>query len=192
MTWTKELIKEQTKDRTPYTDDQIDYLVRVLNSVVFPWTALDVDDVQLKLEPGAFGDVFTLYIGGLCYMTTSAPDLLDHRSILEQARGDILLTGLGLGVGILLANLNENVTSITVIENHPLILKHIGSMIAEHSKVPLTLIEADANEWVPDRQYDFTYIDHSYERADESNYAISCKQIVSWWDERQALVKTWQ
>jgi hypothetical protein len=193
MIWTKELIRNQNKDLTPYTDNQVDYLVQVLNTIVFPWTCLDIKNVQLKTEPGAFGDTYALYIDGLCYMTTSAPDLLDHRTIFEEASGDILLTGLGLGLGVLLANANQNVTSITIIENHPLIIKHIAPMVAKAcGRIPMNLIEHDANTWVPNQQFDFAYIDHAYEKADETPYIPFCKQIISWWDERQELMKTWQ
>lgn len=193
MIWTKELIKNQNKDLTPYTDEQVDYLVKVLNTIVFPWTHLDTKNVKIKTEHGAFGDMFTLYIDGLCYMTTSAPDLLDHRSIFEEASGNILLTGLGLGLGVLLANANKNVTSITVIENHPLVIKHITPMVRKVCKrISIKLIEHDANTWVSNQQFDFAYIDHAYERADETPYISFCKTIVSWWDERQELEKTWR
>ena len=190
---TIEDFRNQNKDLTPYTDLQIDYLCRVLNEVKFPWECFEDGNVKIQTHPGAIGNVFVLTINDQCYMTTSPPDLLDHACLLIEASGNVLLTGLGLGVGVLLCNANRNVSSVTIIENNPVVIKHIVPMILNScDRITPLIIEADANTWCSNHMFDYGFIDHGYQKVEHDRYHTYCKQIVSWWDARCEVEATWR
>lgn len=189
----RQAIKNQTKDLTPYTESQVDYLHFVLNNMAYPWAPFSDGNVSLASEVGAWRDNFTLTIDGLCYMTTQGVDLLDHAKILEEATGDILLTGCGLGVGVLLADLNTNVQSVTILELNPIILSNIAPLLtASCQRITPKFIECDANTWMLSRSFDFTFIDHAHARADDARYREQIPNVVNWYDERLALEATWR
>ncbi len=191
MALTYEDIRNQKRDLTPYTDEQVNFLVNVLNTIPFPWKPFNEGNIDLHVTEGALGEEFVLNIDNQCYMTTSAPDLLDHQSIL-QASGDILLTGFGLGLGVLYANANPNVKSATILEQNKDVIEHIAPMVlAKCTNKPINIIECDANTWNPDKQYNFGFIDHAYQRADDFIYKLCCTKYVNWWDERKILEEGW-
>jgi len=186
-------MRNQNMDNTPYTDEQLLFVSSVLNNIQWKWTPFSSADISVEKQKGAFGDVYVLHIDKLCYMTTYPADILDHRTILEEAYGDILLTGLGLGVGVVFAYHNPKVSSITVIENNSTIIEKIAPMICKNmTRITPNVIEQDANMWVPDRHFDFAYIDHAYSRADSERYQEYCTRVVNWYDERVKLEKTWR
>lgn len=179
-------------DKTPYSIEQMDYLARVLEKITFPWHEFSKNNVEIIQQNGNWR-ISTLNINGNCYMTNSAPDLLDHRRIFEEAKGNILLTGYGLGLGILLSDLNPNVNTVTVVENNQTIIDVICPMVDSVCKrIKADVLFFDANIWIPQKVYDFAFIDHDYQRADSEKYAPFCKTLVSWWDERQELEKSWR
>lgn len=191
---TIEDFRNQNKDLTPYTDGQIDYLRMVYDVIQFPWKCFKDDNVEVQKHQGAFGDVFVLLIDGQCYMTTSPHDLLDHACLITEASGSVLLTGLGLGLGILLCDANSVVSSITVVENNPLVIKYIAPVIYQNTtRITPTVIAADANTWVPNQYFDFAYIDHhACDRMDSERYHQYCSRVVNWHDERTKLEATWR
>lgn len=179
-------------DKTPYSAEQMSYLDVVLEKITFPWHPFTQDNVVITQHDGNW-KISSLFIDGDCYMTNSAPDLLDHRRIFEEAEGDILLTGYGLGLGVILADLNPKVNTVTVVENNQTIIDMICPMVESVcSRINVEVLYLDANIWIPEKVYDFAFIDHDYQRADSERYAPFCKTLVSWWDERQALEKTWR
>lgn len=130
MILTKEAIKNQNKDCTPYTDEQIDYLTEVKNKIAWPWVCFKDRDVEVTSTQGVFEDgVFVLKINGICTMTTHAYNLIYHRTIYEEAHGDVLLTGLGLGSCVLLCDINTNINSVTIVENNATVIKNIMPVI---------------------------------------------------------------
>lgn len=179
-------------DKTPYKEDQMQYLDALLGQIVFPWHPFSQDNVEIVQHDGNW-KISSLLIDGNCYMTNSAPDLLDHRKIFEEAEGDILLTGYGLGLGVILADLNLKVNTITVVENNQTIIDVICPMVDSVCKrIKANVLYLDANTWIPEQIYDFAFIDHDYQRADSERYTPFCKKLVSWWDERQELEKSWR
>lgn len=179
-------------DKTPYTTEQITYLDNLLGKIVFPWVEFENGLIAIYQHEHDW-TISSLFIDGACYMTNSAPDLLDHRKILEDAEGDVLLTGYGLGLGVIFANMNHKVNTITVIENNSVIIETIGPMVnSVYNRIMTEVLCADADAWIPSKSYDFAFIDHGYQRANAERYAPFCNTLVSWWDERQNLEKLWR
>jgi hypothetical protein len=187
-------MKNQNIDKTPYTDEQLLFLNRILGVVTWPWVPFSEQNTSVKIHKGAFGDAFVLHIDDICNMTTFAVDILDHRMIFEGAFGDVLLTGLGLGLGALLAYHNSNVNSITVIENNPVIIEKITPMICNNmTRIVPKIIAEDANIWIPNKHFDFAYIDHhAGSRSDSERYLPYCSTVVNWYDERVKLEASWR
>lgn len=77
-----------------------------------------------------------------------------YESNLNNAIGDVLICGLGCGFSIFPIKDLPEVNSITVIENDATII----SLMAPYLD-GVTIIEADANSYVPDMMYDFIFLD---------------------------------
>jgi hypothetical protein len=88
----------------------------------------------------------TLYCDppGEVVMEDTPFELLTHLGFVMQARGRVLVTGLGLGCVIRGLLANPNVEHITCIEDSDDVLKLVGPHMP---KARLTIIEADALEW---------------------------------------------
>lgn len=194
MILTKEAIKNQNKDCTPYTDEQIDYLIEVKNKMAWPWACFKDGDVEVMSTQGVFEDcVFVLKIKGICTMTTHAYNLIDHRSIYEQAHGDVLLTGLGLGLCVLLCDINTNINSVTIVENNATVIENIMPVIFNScNRIEPIVVEHDANTWAPSKIFDFAFIDHSCQRAEDERYIPYCKKLINWHDTMMENQLSWQ
>ena len=184
-------------DKTPYTIAQINFLSEVYSVIHDVWEPYDSDGVALVPSPGLVGTQYTLNIDGICNMTSGPIDLLDHCSILERATGDVVLTGLGLGIGVLFADHNPRITSVTVVECDRRVIVAVWPLLYQALKrISPRLVVADANRWIPDQTYDFAFLDHaaSARTSDEiiGLYSMFAKDIVVWRDEYEKVIKTWQ
>ena len=185
--------RNQNIDNTPYSEEQIEFLLKIRNMIDWPWQCFACDNVSISKEKSAIGDAYVLKINDLCYMTTFPVDILDHRSIYEIAHGHVLLTGLGLGLGVLFACHNHKVNSITVVENNSVVLSKIASILVHKCNKSLRFIEHDANTWQPDMHFNFAYIDHcACDRADSERYIKYSDLVINWHDERVKLESTWR
>lgn len=98
-----------------------------------------------------------LWVHGKCVMN-SAPDLEIglNRPVIEAAQGDVLITGLGIGYILIPILAKPEVRSVTVIEKCQDVVDLVLPYLA-HPK--LTVILADAFEWVPSGAYDTMWFD---------------------------------
>ena len=98
-----------------------------------------------------------LRVNGACVMN-DLPGLEGHsnRPVVEAARGDVLIAGLGIGYVLVPILAKPDVHTVTVIEKCQdvidLVLPHIA-----HPK--LTVILADVYEWLPEGTYDSMWFD---------------------------------
>jgi spermidine synthase len=79
--------------------------------------------------------------------------------IVKEARGDVLVAGLGIGMILLPVAEKDEVTSITVIENNEHVIRLVEPYIREHIDKPFTVIHADAFDWTPTQTFDTIYFD---------------------------------
>ena len=105
---------------------------------------------NVLLPPDTYTQLFcltesTMHLLGECVMHDTPEELNKHLQFMLLARGSVLITGLGLGCVVRGTLANPNVTHVTCIERSPSIMKLVAPYMP---KERLTIIEADALEWV--------------------------------------------
>lgn len=107
---------------------------------------------------------YLLHNGQYC-MSANLTMKLRHVAFLQKARGDVLLTGLGLGMVAAACKRHPNVTSVTVVEidKHLInfIRPHIPVNRAPYAQAAAIFERADAYTWSPrfGKTYDCIYHD---------------------------------
>jgi spermidine synthase len=81
---------------------------------------------------------------GEVVMEDTPTELVRHMGFILQARGQVLVTGLGLGCVVRGLLANPAVDQVTVIENSPDVLRLVGPYMPAKR---LEIIQADALEW---------------------------------------------
>jgi hypothetical protein len=107
----------------------------------------------------------------LCYMenkkwhvmmSDTPAELIDHIDAVRDAAGDVLVTGLGLGIIVDALMLRFGVRSVTVLEKDMdvigLVAPHIRDL-HNGSKRGLRILHADAYTWIPDKTFDCAFHD---------------------------------
>lgn len=98
-----------------------------------------------------------LFVDGQLWMTDAEFECRTNNAFVWEAKGDVLIAGLGLGLILNPVLKKESVTSVTVLEISPDVVAMIGPLY-QHSK--LTVIHADVKVWsLPKRSFDFIYFD---------------------------------
>jgi hypothetical protein len=111
-----------------------------------------------------------LYLDGQLFMTDTPEERRTNRPIVERARGNVLIGGLGLGLILPPLISAPEVTSITVLERSAAVL----ALVAPHYRVgasywaetfaayrlhKLRFIEADVFTWVLDQKFQTIWFD---------------------------------
>ncbi len=106
------------------------------------------------VDPGSYTRLS--YKGGVVMSDTKA-EKIEHYPALA-ATGNVLITGLGMGMILPFILCNSAVTAVTVVEKSPDV---IGLSAAHFAHSKLTVIEGDAHEWRPPvgTRYDFCWHD---------------------------------
>lgn len=90
-------------------------------------------------------------------MSNTPMEKRTNSKFVKAAHGDVLIAGLGIGMIPLAIQDKPEVTSITIVEKEPEIIKLIKSQINFNSKV--TIIEEDIYTFRPDCKYNCIYFD---------------------------------
>jgi hypothetical protein len=95
-------------------------------------------------------------------MTDTNFERLTNKYFLENASGDVLIFGLGMGMIIYPLLNSTNINTITIVENNQDIIDFVYPKIQErdtNSKV--TVVNGDSNTWhlTDNSKYDFIYFD---------------------------------
>lgn len=161
------------------------------------YSPISVEGLEIKEEFINHQQSFSLFIDGIPWMTTQDIDLKDHSSI-DSASGKIVLTGLGLGVGVIKAALNYRITDIMIIEIDDRVIKYVWPMVQKNLQlvfnrtdrlIPINLLKTNADDVVP-IGYDFAFLDHYKENIPDNIIRIYKKEVpivVTWWEERLKL-----
>ena len=97
---------------------------------------------------------------GHTIMSNTTAEIKDHIVFFSAAQyygGDILINGLGLGVALKVILENKKVTSVTVIERSPDVIKLVAGSFKDQR---VTIIEADALKYRAPRGMQFTAVWH--------------------------------
>jgi len=89
-------------------------------------------------------------------MSDTPAEISDHIDFINEASGDVLVTGLGIGMVASALAKKNNVRSITVIEAS----EDVINLVAPHlESEKITVIHADAFKYEPDKHFDFAWHD---------------------------------
>lgn len=127
-------------------------------------------------------------------MMSDAPmELASNELIINNAHGDMLIAGLGIGLILLPIAEKQNVNSVTVIEKNQNVIDIVSPQLPIDSKVKI--INADIFDYTPERKFDCIYFDIWPEicrdHADEYNYLYD--KYTDWLkDTSDVWIKCWQ
>ena len=111
------------------------------------------------------GEYAQLYVGNWLVMSDTSMEKRSNRGVLWNARGDVLIAGLGLGMILLPLLEKPEVKSILVIEKSQdvidLVEPHIRKAAKKKGSSKLTVVCADIFEWAPPKgqKWDTIYFD---------------------------------
>lgn len=105
-----------------------------------------------------------LLIDGECWMSDAPDERELNRVIVERARGDVLICGLGLGMILTPILAKPEVHSVTVIERNPNVMELIGPL---YSSPKLLILEADIWAWETVRRFDVIWQDVVFDPPNE-------------------------
>lgn len=91
-----------------------------------------------------------------CFMSDTPAEWRDVSWLIAGAVGDVLISGLGLGMVVKGLLARDRVTSVTVIEKEADVIKLVAPSYADPR---VRIIEADAFTWKPDRKFDLAWHD---------------------------------
>lgn len=91
-------------------------------------------------------------------MSDTPAEMRDHASFVERASGDVLITGLGLGLCVKNLLLKKSVRSVTVVELDPDVIELVSPCYAGPR---VRVVQADAFAWRPSKaeRWDFAWHD---------------------------------
>lgn len=107
------------------------------------------------------------YLNGYTVMSNTPAEIADLSPFLDQARGSVLIFGLGLGVVVQALMNKRDITSITVIEIDPDVIKLAGTHYLSVSR-KLKIIEGDAFKYYDETKYDAIWFDIWDEISEEN------------------------
>ena len=106
------------------------------------------------------GTYTRLMRGGTVVMSDTPDEIRDHLDAIREARGHVLVNGLGLGVVLQAALRKAEVENLTVVEQSPdviaLVAPHYQAMFGSR----LEIVEADALEYKPPKGSRFGAVWH--------------------------------
>lgn len=93
-----------------------------------------------------------------CIMSNTAMEWDTNKEFMENAKGDILIAGLGIGLIVYAIQDNPEVKSITVIEKYQEVIDLVGKYFTSEK---IKIIKANIFEWLPalKTKYDTIYFD---------------------------------
>lgn len=96
-------------------------------------------------------------------MSTSKLEQLIYQNFIDNATGDVLIFGLGLGFIIFPLLTDESITSVTVIDNDVDIINTVSPIIEKYDVYnKLQIVEGDLytyHQQIPNEKYDYIYFD---------------------------------
>lgn len=135
-----------------------------------------IEEIEaLKQDKGAIGNRFVEHFipgerhvvlfkkGEGVMMSTHPSETMTNQKFIDQAFGDVLIFGLGLGMIVFPLLMDEDVNSITIVEYDPGVIDIVGKIIAEHDlNKKVKIIQGDAftyHQNFNEERFDTIYFD---------------------------------
>lgn len=109
------------------------------------------------IEPGEYK---RLSWKGSMVMSNTPAEIKDHLPFIVSATGNVLITGLGLGMVAKALHEKEDVESITIVEKNSDVIKLVAPTYESYKKIKI--IECDAFEFKSKEVFDFCWHDIWY------------------------------
>ena len=100
-----------------------------------------------SVPPGTYKRLLHKGLFADTVMSNTPDEIRDHSEFIYEAKGDVLINGLGLGVVLEMILPEPEITSITVIEKDEEVISLVAPSFENEEK--LTIIHADALEYTP-------------------------------------------
>ena len=95
------------------------------------------------------GDYTALYRGGTLVMSDTPDELRDHTQPVREAKGHVLIAGLGLGCVLQAILDKDGVEKVTAIERSAEVIRLVAPTYLKRYKKRFEIIHADIREWRP-------------------------------------------
>lgn len=107
------------------------------------------------------GSYAKLIVNGMIMMTDTDMERMTNVPFYNNARGRVLIAGLGIGMIVHAALLKDAVTEVVVIEKYPALIKAIRPTLPKVKGKKLMLVCADIDTWEPTagEKFDTLYFD---------------------------------
>jgi len=124
---------------------------------------------MLNLKPNRIG-IFELKVFGnlirlmdveknFCIMSNSETERITNEKIIQNARGDVLIIGLGIGYILLPIQEKQDVTSITVVEKYLEVIQLVAPQLSLNSKVNIIQGDLFTHSFSDDTKFDTLFCD---------------------------------
>ena len=169
---------------------------------LLPYDDIEIDDDFIEVSRlGYFKEEFrylTVIKDDITWMSTDPNEINTMRDSINEASGDVLTFGLGLGYFPIMCAIKPNVSSVTIIEKDPKIIdifrKHILPLFEFKDKIQF--IQADAFNFAKKdlKRYGYLFIDIWHNPEDGLPMYLKFKKILkdkkiktSYWLEKSIL-----
>lgn len=105
------------------------------------------------------GEYVSLNIGGELVMSNTPMEIRTNSEFMNEAFGDVMIVGLGLGIILFEIAKKPNVNSITVIEKNSDLIDLIKPILPHYIKNKLTIINGDIYDIDIKEKFDSLYFD---------------------------------
>ena len=105
-----------------------------------------------RLTPGRYA---RLWVGKHMMMADTHPERVSCLEVVRQARGHVLIAGLGLGMILWPIAAKRGVTSITVLERY----RSVVRLVQPHIPARVRVVTTDVFRYRPRRKYDTIWLD---------------------------------
>ena len=105
------------------------------------------------------GDYTKLSRGTTLVMSDTPSELQDHKLFIKNAKGAILIAGLGLGLVTIEVMKKRNVTSVVVVEKSKDVIDLVQSYLPKEFEFKIELVHADIFDYEPKHAFDYAWFD---------------------------------
>jgi len=142
-----------------------------------------------RYEPdGTYTFLFHEIFGTIMQDTTH--EYLEHQPLWDNASGDILIAGLGIGMVNYKLIENPNVTSVTIVENSQEVIDLVWDHCPKDNR--FSLIKENIETWIPSSNFHWNYgwfdswvtfnplTQNQYQELMQNKYGSYCDAIGVW------------
>lgn len=129
-------------------------------------------------------------------MSNTPMEQITHIKAINNARGNILVAGLGLGMYLYNIKDKKNIESITVVEYSDEVIQMVGKYFKEYDKIKI--IKDNIFDYIPNIKYDFAFFDIWSDISEENRKDFQIlkekfseiKEIICWSEDILDIDKT--